>query len=229
MSLTLEKFIALEDIQSDKEFIYNSYSINFLDSFQTTTKRIFDLFISIMFLFLVAWWLFLLISFFILIDSRGPIIFRQLRHGKNNRPFYCYKFRTMRYNPGDEFEQARRNDSRITRVGKFLRRTSMDELPQIINIFLGEMSVVGPRPHALPMNREYSNQISKFMYRHYVKPGVTGLAQCKGFRGEIKDERDIRFRLKYDLFYIKKWSVSFDIYIAFLTAKCIIFDNKNAY
>ncbi|MBN3518784.1 sugar transferase [Algoriphagus lutimaris] len=229
MSLTLEKFIAIEDLNRDREFILNSYSINYLDSSQIAVKRLFDLTICFLFITIIGWWLFIIISLLIVIDSKGPVIFKQLRHGKNNRPFYCYKFRTMKYNPSKEFAQAKKNDDRITRVGRFLRRTSMDELPQVFNILLGEMSVVGPRPHALTMNREYSVQISRFMCRHYVKPGITGLAQCKGYRGEIKDDKDIRFRLRYDLFYIKKWSVMFDLYISLLTFKCVFFNNENAY
>ncbi|GAA0880369.1 hypothetical protein GCM10009119_33390 [Algoriphagus jejuensis] len=135
----------------------------------------------------------------------------------------------MKFDPTTKFYQAQRNDPRITRVGYYLRATSMDELPQIFNILLGEMSIVGPRPHAIPMNRVYSEKIPWFMCRHVVKPGITGLAQAKGFRGEIRTQRDINCRLTYDLFYIKNWSLLFDFRIILMTIKCLLFNNKNAY
>lgn len=229
MSLTIDNYIAAKDFSRNKEFIYTSYSINYLDSFQVSLKRLVDLFISISFFIVIGWWLFGLIALAISINSKGPVIFKQLRHGENNRPFYCYKFRTMKYKANSEFLQAQKNDPRITFVGKFLRSTSLDELPQIFNVLVGEMSIVGPRPHELSMNREYSEQIGRFMFRHMVKPGITGLAQASGYRGEIKDKSDMNFRLAYDFFYIKNWSVLFDLKIIFLTFKCIIFNNKNAY
>jgi putative colanic acid biosynthesis UDP-glucose lipid carrier transferase len=217
------------NITEDRDFIIKSYSPNYLDSIQVGSKRFMDLLLCGLFFVLVGWWLFLIISFFIAIDSPGPVIFRQLRHGRNNRPFYCYKFRTMRFDPTSKFFQAQKNDPRVTRVGYFLRTTSMDELPQIFNIIWGEMSIVGPRPHALTMNQQYSDKIKRFMCRHMVKPGITGLAQAKGFRGEIKSDKDIHCRLTYDLFYIKKWSLLFDFGIIILTIKCLLFNNDNAY
>lgn len=229
MSLTIEKYIAVKNFQQEKDFFISSYSLNYLDSIQVFSKRMTDLLLCSLFLLTVGWWFFLIVSICITIESRGPVIFRQLRHGRNNRPFYCYKFRTMKFDPTKKFYQAQKNDPRITKVGSFLRATSMDELPQIFNILVGEMSIVGPRPHALPMNREYSEKIERFMCRHMVKPGITGLAQSKGFRGEIKDEKDIHFRLTYDLFYIKKWSLLFDFKIIYWTIKCLLFKNENAY
>ena len=217
------------NFKEEKEFIINSYSLNYLDSLQVYSKRFTDLLLCGLFFLIIGWWLFMIISVCIALESRGPVIFRQLRHGRNNRPFYCYKFRTMKFDPSGKFYQAQKNDPRITRVGSFLRSTSLDELPQIFNILLGEMSIVGPRPHALPMNRQYSQKIQGFMCRHMVKPGITGLAQAKGFRGEIKDEKDIHFRLAYDLFYIKKWSLLFDFGIIILTIKCLLVNNDNAY
>lgn len=229
MSLTIDNFIAAKDLSRNKDFVFTSYSINYLDSFQVSLKRLVDLFISIAFFLVIGWWLFGLIALAISITSKGPVIFKQLRHGENNRPFYCYKFRTMKYKANSEFLQAQKNDPRITFVGKFLRTTSLDELPQIFNVLVGEMSIVGPRPHALTMNREYSEKIGRFMCRHMVKPGITGLAQASGYRGEIKDKSDMDFRLAYDLFYIKKWSVLLDLKIILLTFKCMLFNNKNAY
>jgi len=229
MSLTIDNYISVKDFKTDKEFIYKSYSINYLDSLQVVFKRAVDLTLCIVFLLLIGWWFFAIVALFISLESKGPVIFKQLRHGKNNRPFYCYKFRTMKFKPNTEFLQAQRNDPRITRVGAFLRSTSLDELPQILNVLLGEMSIVGPRPHALTMNRAYSEKMGRFMCRHMVKPGITGLAQAKGYRGEIKDESDMNFRLAYDLFYIKKWSALLDFQIILMTIKCVLFNNKNAY
>lgn len=229
MSLTIDKFIAAENLGNNREFIYHSYSINYLDSFQVSLKRLLDLFISFVFLVFIGWWLFAIISICIAIESKGPIIFKQLRHGKNNRPFYCYKFRSMKYNSNWKFLQAHKGDPRITKVGAFIRSTSIDELPQIFNVLIGEMSLVGPRPHALTMNREYSEKITKFMSRHIVKPGITGLAQASGLRGEIRDQLGINHRLTYDLFYIKKWSILLDLKIMFMTIKCLLTNNKNAY
>lgn len=229
MSLTIEKFIQLNGFQSEKEFVINSFSTNYLDSIQVISKRLLDLILCGLFLIFVGSWLFTLLAIAIKLESKGPVIFKQLRHGLENRPFYCYKFRSMKFNPKGNFHQAQKDDPRITRVGKFLRITSLDELPQIFNILLGEMSIVGPRPHALSMNRDLSCKMEKFMCRHMVKPGITGLAQSKGFRGEIKDKKDINCRLKYDLFYIKNWSILLDIKIIIWTIKCLIFKNENAY
>ena len=229
MSLSIEKYIAIMNYREEKDFIINSYSLNYLDTIQVNSKRFTDLLLCGLFLLTIGWWLFTIIAVCISLESSGPVIFRQLRHGRNNRPFYCYKFRTMKFDPSRKFYQAQKNDPRITRVGRFLRATSLDELPQIFNVLLGEMSIVGPRPHALPMNRQYSEKIQRFMCRHMVKPGITGLAQAKGFRGEIKDEKDIHFRLAYDLFYIKKWSLWFDFGIIIMTLKCLLYNNDNAY
>ena len=229
MSLSSEKHIAIMNFREEKDFVINSYSSNHLDSIQVSSKRFIDLFFCALFLLTIGWCIFAIIAICIVLDSRGPVIFRQLRHGRNNRPFYCYKFRTMKFDPSRKFYQARKNDPRITRVGYLLRASSLDELPQIFNVLLGEMSIVGPRPHALPMNRKYSEEIHRFMCRHLVKPGITGLAQAKGFRGEIKNEKDIHCRLAYDLFYIKKWSLLFDFGIIIMTIKCLLFNNDNAY
>jgi putative colanic acid biosynthesis UDP-glucose lipid carrier transferase len=125
--------------------------------------------------------------------------------------------------------QARKNDNRITKFGAFLRRSSLDELPQVINVLKGEMSIVGPRPHAVPMNEVFSKEIPDYMYRHSMKPGITGLAQSKGYRGEIVDFHDLYSRYRLDLFYIKNWCLFFDFKIILLTAYCLLFKNKRAY
>ncbi len=192
-------------------------------------KRGLDLFVAGLTLIFVLSWLFPLLALLIKLDSKGPVLFKQLRHGLDNKPFYCYKFRTMVANKEADVKQATVNDSRITRIGKFLRSSSIDELPQIFNVLRGEMAIVGPRPHTMPMNLEFSKSIDNFMFRHAVKPGITGLAQAKGFRGEIKDFYDIYSRYKLDVFYVQKWCLIFDLKIILETVKSLISKNENAY
>ena len=192
-------------------------------------KRGLDLFVSIMTLILVMSWLFPLLAILIKLDSRGPVMFKQLRHGLNNKPFYCYKFRTMVANEEADSKQATINDKRITKIGKFLRISSIDELPQILNVIKGDMAIVGPRPHTMPMNFEFAKSIDNFMSRHAVKPGITGLAQIKGYRGEIRDFHDIHRRVRLDLFYVKSWCLFFDIKIILNTFTALFFKNQNAY
>ncbi|MGY6741102.1 MAG: sugar transferase [Cecembia sp.] len=205
------------------------FSENLLDAYQVLSKRIIDLVLSGLFLLFVASWLFPIIAILIKIDSPGPIFYKQLRDGQFNNKFLCFKFRTMVFNPEDEFKQATKNDSRVTRFGAFLRKTSIDELPQLINVLIGDMSIVGPRPHAVEMNLDCNRKYEKYNLRHLVKPGITGLAQAKGFRGEIKEDSDMIGRIKLDLFYIEKWGVWLDVKIIFWTIHGIIFKNSNAY
>jgi putative colanic acid biosysnthesis UDP-glucose lipid carrier transferase len=192
-------------------------------------KRGLDLFLSTFTLIVVMSWLFPLVAVLIKLDSKGPVLFKQLRHGLDNRPFYCYKFRTMVPNKEADVKQATQNDQRITKIGKFLRASSIDELPQIFNVLMGEMAIVGPRPHTMPMNLEFAKSIDNFMTRHRVKPGITGLAQAKGYRGEIKDFYDIYSRYKLDVFYVQKWCLVFDLKIILETVKTLIFKRENAY
>jgi putative colanic acid biosynthesis UDP-glucose lipid carrier transferase len=175
--------------------------------------------------------LILLIAVAIRIDSTGPVLFRQTRYGFNNEEFNVFKFRTMRVdtaNPVAPLEQARRNDPRITRVGRFLRRTSLDELPQLLNVLKGEMSLVGPRPHAVAHNEQYGRIIDEYFSRHRVKPGITGWAQINGLRGETDTAEKMRKRVEYDVYYIDHWSLLFDMRILFLTL-FVGFINRNAY
>ena len=144
-------------------------------------------------------------------------------------PFYCYKFRTMILNEHADILQARKDDQRVTRFGLFLRRSSLDELPQLINVLKGEMAIVGPRPHAVPMNEVFSKEIPGYMHRHSMKPGITGLAQSKGFRGEIVNYHDLYSRYRLDIFYIKNWCLYFDLKIIFWTAYSLLFKNSKAY
>ncbi|WP_462252968.1 undecaprenyl-phosphate glucose phosphotransferase [Ekhidna sp.] len=192
-------------------------------------KRTFDFVFSAIFLVTILSWLVPIIGLLIKMESKGPIFFKQKRHGKDNNFFLCWKFRTMTYEKNAEFKQATKNDNRITKMGAILRKTSIDELPQFINVFLGDMSVVGPRPHPIKLNEEFQPKIDRFWQRHAVKPGITGLAQAKGFRGETAELSDMSGRVKLDRFYVKNWSLILDFKIILLTALSIIKGDQNAY
>ena len=174
--------------------------------------------------------LFALVALMIKLDSSGPVLFRQRRYGFNNNQITVFKFRTMWNDQADDrlVPQARRNDPRVTRVGAFLRRTSLDELPQLINVLRGEMSLVGPRPHAVAHNEQYAHVIDDYLSRHRVKPGITGWAQVNGLRGETDTPDKMRRRVQYDLYYIDNWSLYLDFKILALTP-FVGLVNKNAY
>ena len=159
----------------------------------------------------------LLIALAIRLESRGPVLFKQIRDGWDGLPIRVYKFRTMSYAPEAEFKQATKNDSRVTRIGAFLRKTSLDELPQLYNVLQGRMSIVGPRPHPVMLNDVCKNEIDCYMQRHRVKPGMTGWAQVNGWRGETDTMDKMQKRVDHDLYYIRNWSLWFDIKIIFLT------------
>ncbi len=181
-------------------------------------KDLFDKVFSLTMLILMAP-LFLTIAVAIKYSSPGPVFFRQPRHGLNGRKFNVYKFRTMKlHNESGTLTQATQNDPRITPLGHFLRRTSLDELPQFFNVLIGDMSVVGPRPHALQHNDLYKNQVETYMLRHRVKPGITGWAQIHGYRGETDTLDKMAKRVQFDLYYIKHWSLSMDLQIIIWTA-----------
>lgn len=187
------------------------------DSINKVVKRIFDIvFSSAVIVFLLSW-LTPLIAILIKLESKGPVFFKQSRNGFNYREFDCYKFRSMTPNKNANLHQATRGDQRITKVGRFIRKTSIDELPQFFNVLFGDMSVVGPRPHMVSHTNMYAKKIDKFMVRHFVKPGITGLAQVSGFRGEVETDSDIINRVKYDIFYIENWSLPLDLKIMFQT------------
>jgi len=192
-------------------------------------KRFIDLFLSILFMVVIGWWLFLLVALIIKLDSKGPVFFRQEREGINDSRFNCYKFRSMFVNGEADLKMATKDDPRITRVGKFLRKTSIDELPQILNVIYGNMSLVGPRPHIVVQNNQYSQEIEGYRNRHLVKPGITGLAQAKGYRGGTHMPNSMYFRYKLDMYYVKNWSVLIDIKIIGMTMKSVLFDKDNAY
>jgi undecaprenyl-phosphate galactose phosphotransferase/putative colanic acid biosynthesis UDP-glucose lipid carrier transferase len=177
------------------------------------TKKIFDCCFSLFVIVFVFSWLFPILMILIKVNSRGPVFFVQNRSGRDNQSFPCFKFRTMYVNDAADRVQATQNDSRITKVGAFLRRSSMDELPQFFNVLLGNMSVVGPRPHMLSHTEQYSDLINNFLVRHYAKPGITGWAQVNGYRGETKELADMEGRVEHDIWYIENWSLLLDIKI----------------
>jgi putative colanic acid biosysnthesis UDP-glucose lipid carrier transferase len=191
-------------------------------------KRTFDFLFALSVILFILSWLMPVIAIIIKLESRGPVFFKQGRPGKDEKEFFCYKFRSMKLNNDSESEVSK-NDPRVTKVGRFIRKTSIDELPQFFNVLFGEMSVVGPRPHLWNQNKAYSSKIKKYMTRLDVKPGVTGLAQVKGFRGEIETDEDMINRIKYDVFYIENWSFFLDIKIIILTIINIFKGQDKAY
>lgn len=192
-------------------------------------KRIFDILFSLAVILGLLSWLTPLIAILIKLESRGPVFFKQKRNGLNYKEFNCYKFRSMHLNPIADLEQVQKNDPRITKIGKFIRKTSIDEMPQFFNVLLGNMSVVGPRPHMVSHTEMYAKSVDKFMVRHFIKPGITGLAQTNGFRGEVENEKDIINRVKYDIFYVEKWTLFLDIKIIIATVLNAIKGEKKAY
>ncbi len=193
-------------------------------------KRSFDVMLSLVIIVAVLSWMIPLIALLNLLwGDKGSVFFIQQRTGLNNKPFRMVKFRTMKKNSDAHLKQATKNDDRITTTGKLLRKTSIDELPQFFNVLAGNMSVVGPRPHMLSHTDEYKELVKKFMIRHAVKPGITGYAQVRGKRGEIKRIRDIKERIKLDLYYIENWSFSLDLKIVYLTVVNILKGDKAAY
>jgi putative colanic acid biosynthesis UDP-glucose lipid carrier transferase len=181
-------------------------------------KRIFDISFSICFLALIGTWLFPLIAILVLIDSRGPIFFTQRRVGKGGRTFNCIKFRTMVVNSEANCKQAEVDDKRITRLGRFLRNSSLDEIPQFINVLAGQMSVVGPRPHMHSDCLRFAETIPAYKFRNFAKPGITGLAQVKGFRGPALAFESIFHRYQYDAFYVRNCNFWLDMRIVRKTA-----------
>lgn len=180
-------------------------------------KRIFDIFFSIITITCILTWLIPIFAILIKMDSKGPIFFLQKRNKKNGRIFTCIKLRSMIVNKDADLIQASENDSRITRIGKFLRKYHVDELPQFINVLLGDMSVIGPRPHMISDNINYIELINHYSYRFKVKPGITGLAQIMGNVGPIIEIQKMKKRVCLDLYYIKHWSFALDVKILFLT------------
>ena len=223
--------IRLMIVPDFRGFIFKRVNIDFFDDVPVitlreepltdfvnrVTKRLFDLVFSLVVIVLILSWLYPIIAILIKLSSKGPVLFKQVRSGVDNEEFLCYKFRSMSQSDNSETKQATKGDNRITKIGSFLRKSSLDEFPQFINVFMGDMSIVGPRPHMLLHTKEYSALINKYMVRQLVKPGITGAAQVKGFRGETKELEDMEGRIRLDVWYIENWSLSLDINIVFHT------------
>ena len=209
--------------------VFSQYREPLLSLSNRFYKRTFDFVVSLLFVLLVFWWVYLLVALITKITMPGPIFFRQLRTGYNGRDFYCLKFRSMKVNKDADKLQATRGDDRITRWGHFMRHTSIDELPQFLNVLKGDMSLVGPRPHMLAHTDYYSSEISDYMVRHFVKPGITGWAQTHGSRGETKTVHDMARRVELDIWYIEHWSFWLDLQIMVRTVKNILQGEKEAF
>jgi len=192
-------------------------------------KRTFDIAFSSLVIVFVLSWLYPIIALLIKLESKGPVIFRQERSGKHNESFWCLKFRSMHVNEESHHKQASRNDNRITKIGSFLRRTSLDEFPQFLNVLIGDMSIVGPRPHMLKHTEQYRDVVDNYMARHFLKPGITGWAQINGYRGETTALDAMVKRVQHDIWYLENWSALLDIKIIFSTAYQVLIGDKNAF
>lgn len=190
-------------------------------------KRVLDITIATIVIVGVLWWLTIILAIIIRRQSGLSVFFKQKRAGLDNKPFYCYKYRSM--GQVDSVKQVERNDQRVTPIGRFIRRTSIDELPQFINVLKGEMSTVGPRPHSLYQTDFYHLRVDRFMLRHLIKPGITGLAQVSGYRGEVASEMDIKNRVRFDIFYLENWSILMDLRIMLKTVINAINGDDKAY
>ncbi|WP_282074636.1 undecaprenyl-phosphate glucose phosphotransferase [Maribacter aquivivus] len=230
-------------IPDNKELFSRAMSIELYDSvpvlnlraspldleYSNLLKRIFDIIFSSFAIIFILSWLVPIIFILMKLDSKGPLFFKQKRHGVNKNTFWCYKFRSMAKNDDSDTKMATKNDMRITKLGRILRKTSIDELPQFFNVLKGDMSIVGPRPHMEVHTKQYEASVEKYLVRHFLKPGITGLAQVKGYRGEIIHKSDIINRVRYDIFYMEKWSILLDIQIIIRTVTNIFVADKNAY
>lgn len=192
-------------------------------------KRAFDIIFSCFVIVFILSWLLPILALLVKLSSPGPVFFVQLRSGKNNRQFKCYKFRSLRVNKDSDLKQVTKNDNRYTKIGKLLRKTNLDEMPQFINVLKGDMSIVGPRPHMLSHTESFSRVIGEYMIRHFVKPGITGWAQIHGFRGEIHEDEQLRQRILHDIWYLENWTIWLDIRIIILTVYNVFAGEENAY
>jgi len=241
---TAEKsFIRFKFVPDLSEFMSNKCQIDFIEDTPVISvrreplqdmsarikKRIFDIAISSFILLFILSWLIPILAILIKIDSKGPAFFTQVRSGKNNVPFRVIKLRTLRENIDADNLQVTRNDQRITRLGRFLRRTNLDELPQFINVLAGDMSIIGSRPHMLKHTEEYSKIYNDYMVRHFTKPGITGWAQVNGYRGEITETSQLVKRIEHDIWYMENWNIWLDFKIVFLTIARTIQGDEKAY
>ncbi|MCH1546939.1 MAG: exopolysaccharide biosynthesis polyprenyl glycosylphosphotransferase, partial [Flavobacteriaceae bacterium] len=232
------KFIPESTKIYSKKLIFDNYDtipilslrkVPLKDNINKFFKRLFDIIISLMVIVFILSWLTPILALLIKSQSKGPVFFRQIRNGINYKEFYCYKFRSMVVNNDADKTQATRHDVRVTPLGKLLRKSSLDEMPQFINVLFGEMSVVGPRPHMTKENNKYNSTVQKYMLRHVIKPGITGYAQVNGFRGEVENESDIINRVKCDIYYLENWSLLLDVKIMFKTIINSIVGEDKAY
>ncbi len=243
VEFTDKNLVRLRIVPDFRGFMFKRVNIDFFDDVPIITfrdepltdfinrvvKRIFDIIFSSLVILLILSWLYTIIAILIKLSSRGPILFKQKRSGIDNQEFICYKFRSMRQTDAADIKQAVKGDNRITKIGKILRKTSLDEFPQFVNVFLGDMSIVGPRPHMLKHTEEYSKLINKYMVRQLVKPGITGAAQIKGYRGETKELHEMEARVRLDVWYIENWSLALDINIIFLTVWQVLKGHEKAF
>jgi putative colanic acid biosysnthesis UDP-glucose lipid carrier transferase len=192
-------------------------------------KRVFDVIIASFILLFLLSWLIPILAVLIKLDSRGPVFFTQLRSGKNNIPFRIIKLRSLRRNIDADSRQVTRGDGRITQLGRFLRKTNLDELPQFFNVLAGNMSIIGSRPHMLKHTEEYALLHNNYMLRHSTKPGITGWAQVNGYRGEIKEPQQLQKRIEHDIWYMENWNIALDFKIVYLTVIKTLFGDENAF
>jgi Undecaprenyl-phosphate glucose phosphotransferase len=192
-------------------------------------KRAFDIVFSFLVITLIFSWLFPILAVLIKLSSKGPVFFKQTRLGEGNRTFVCYKFRSMRMNDEADTKQATKDDPRVTGIGRFLRKSNLDEMPQFFNVLLGQMSVVGPRPHPLRLNDQFRDIIDKYMVRHFVRPGITGWAQVNGFRGETRTPELMERRIELDIWYLENWSFWLDLKIVVRTVTNMFGKDPMAY
>jgi len=226
-----KNMIRFKIVPDFRGFMFKRVNVEFFDDVPVVTlreepltdfinrfiKRTFDIVFSFLVIVFILSWLYPIIAILIKFSSKGPVLFKQARSGVDNQEFRCYKFRSMAQSDDADTKQAVKGDNRITKIGAFLRKSSLDEFPQFINVFMGDMSIVGPRPHMLLHTEEYSALINKYMVRQLIKPGITGAAQVKGFRGETKELEDMEGRIRLDVWYIENWSLSLDVNIIFQT------------
>ena len=192
-------------------------------------KRIFDILVSSIFIITCFWWIYIIVAIITKITMPGPVLFKQKRNGLLGEEFTCLKFRSMKVNKDADRLQATKDDPRKTKWGNIMRSTSIDELPQFLNVLMGDMSVVGPRPHMVKHTEEYSRLIEKYMVRHWVKPGITGWAQVTGARGETQELWQMEDRIQKDIWYVENWTIWLDIRIILKTIKNAVCGDKQAY
>lgn len=216
-------------VEMGDTYVMAQYNEPLMSATQRLKKRAFDIIVSGLFLLFCFPWIYLIVAIITKITMPGPVFFKQKRTGYDGKDFYCFKFRSMKVNKDSDKVQATKDDPRVTKWGHFMRHANIDELPQFINVFKGEMSVVGPRPHMLAHTEYYSEKIGDYMIRHFVKPGITGWAQTHGERGETKTVDDMARRVEKDIWYIEHWSFWLDIQIIFKTIRDVVIGDDKAY